>query len=212
MLSHEPPVNKSVQYIKMISVRSTYKDYTDEKLMECLARKDEEAFDELYDRYSGNLLRYFYRMLYQDEEKAQDFLQDLFVKLVEKPHLFDSRRKFSSWIYSIAANMCKNEYRKQEVRKVLSNVEDTSLLSGSEISSEDRLDRDMFADCLTTEVDKLSESHREVFILRYQEELSIKEISKIMNCSEGTIKSRIFMHCENYPAICKLLIRKSAKS
>ena len=172
--------------------RSTYTQSSDEKLMHLISRQDEQAFDELYNRYSYKMLRYFHRMLGQDEEKAQDFLQDLFVKIVEKPHLFDSKRKFSTWLYSIAGNMCKNEYRSREVRKIMTQPGDLSHLSVFAADTEDGMDRNLFADCLAAEVDKLSDNHREVFVLRYQEEHSIKEISTIMNCSEGTIKSRIF--------------------
>ena len=71
--------------------------------MEYIQRRDISAFDELYRRYSHRLLRYFYRELGGDEGKAQDFLQEIFLKIVEKPELFDTERRFSSWIFRLGS-------------------------------------------------------------------------------------------------------------
>jgi RNA polymerase sigma factor (sigma-70 family) len=51
------------------------------------------------------------------QRKARDFTQDLFSKLIQKPDSFDENRSFKTWLYSIAHNMCKNEYAKMEVRR-----------------------------------------------------------------------------------------------
>ena len=169
-----------------------YEQCTDEELMKLIAEHDERAFDELYRRYSDRMLRYFWRMLNQDEEKSQDFLQDLMMKVVEKAHLFNADRRFSTWIYSVASNMCKNEYRSREVRKVMTRVDDFSQINYSELPDEGQIDRQNFEQQLETELEGLSDNHREVFVLRYQEDLSIREISEVMTCSEGTVKSRIF--------------------
>ncbi|MEM7368005.1 MAG: RNA polymerase sigma factor [Bacteroidota bacterium] len=170
----------------------SYTSRSDEELMRCVAQGEEEAFEVLYQRYSGKMLSYFYRLLNQDEEKAQDMLQDLFMKLVEKPYLFDPSKRFSTWIYAIASNMVKNEYRSREVRKIMTRPDDWSKLSLAGIDSEPNLDFRAFEHGLEDALKHLSAAHREVFVLRYQEELSIKEISEVMCCSEGTVKSRIF--------------------
>ena len=73
-------------------------DYSDEYLMRLLQDGNAKALDELYRRYSHRMLAYFYRMLGQQEEIAQDYLQDLFVKLIDKAHLFQADKKFSSWL------------------------------------------------------------------------------------------------------------------
>src|SRR6478752_1050031 len=94
----------------------SYNGRSDEELMRLLQRGEEQALVHLYDRYGRKLLRYFHRMLWRDETRAQDFLQDLFMKVMEHPNHFNSDRKFSTWLYSVAHNMCKNEYRKQKLR------------------------------------------------------------------------------------------------
>jgi len=162
--------------------------------MELIQQGDSIAFDEIYHRYSQRLLYYFYRMFGGDEEKAQDFLQDLFLKIIEKPEQFISRHKFISWIFTVAHNMCKNEYRRLDVRK---NHEDK--LESAEVAFdfsytqiEKNIDQNIFENHLLKELIKMNPDYQTTFLLRFQENLTIKEICEIMECSEGTIKSRLF--------------------
>ncbi|MBL4706022.1 MAG: sigma-70 family RNA polymerase sigma factor [Flavobacteriales bacterium] len=173
--------------------REDYTELTDELLMVKVADGESTAFSELYDRYATPLINYFYRMLWRDRAKAEDFMQELFTKLIHKPHLYNPERKFKTWLYSIANNMCKNEYRRMEVRKNTSNgLDERSDVKDNNVLSDKLLDRTIFNDKLNEELLELSENHRSVFELRYREDLSIKEIAEIMECSEGTIKSRLF--------------------
>lgn len=84
---------------------------TDQDLMLYLKQGEALAFDELYLRYSKRLLGYFIRMLNFDKEKAQDSLHDVFLKVIEKPELFDRTKSFKTWVYTIAYNTCKNHYK-----------------------------------------------------------------------------------------------------
>ena len=164
---------------------------SDEQLMDGIKRGDGVAFDELYSRYSTRLLHYFYRMLGGQEEKAQDFLQDLFVKLVEKPGLFSGPR-FSTWIFTVAHNMCKNEYRRMNIRNAATPDVLMTLKTDMDDHVERHLDHQAFARALCNALNALKEEQRQVFLLRHQENFSIKEISEIVGCSEGTVKSRLF--------------------
>jgi RNA polymerase sigma factor (sigma-70 family) len=170
-----------------------YKDSPDEELMRMALRGDRMAFSEVYDRYSDRLLHYFYRMLWQDRELAEDMVQDLFVKIVRKPELYDPSRPFRVWVYSVAANMCKNQYRKAEVRRDAA-TEITALQSTTTPADTVTNEMEMagFHAALDREVEGLEPHHRETFILRYRNDLPLKEIAEVMNCSEGTVKSRLF--------------------
>lgn len=170
--------------------KKKYNQSSDEALMQWMCKGDSKAFDELYGRYYEKMYYYFFRMLYQDGNKAQDFTQDLFIKLIEKPHLFDSDRKFSTWFYTIASNMCKNEYRKQQIP--FFNIDDyQDSLPNEDIPITLELDQKLFQKHLKESIEKLKPAHKNSFILRYQEYLSIKEISEIEGVPEGTIKSRL---------------------
>jgi RNA polymerase sigma factor (sigma-70 family) len=170
-----------------------YKAFTDEELMQMIAKGDSMAFEELYDRYSKPMVNYFCRMLWKDREKAQDFMQDLFTKIVNRPDQYDSSRNFKTWLYSIANNMCKNEYRKQEVRKNTVKMTHENIKVYDESQEKSRLmDAEVFNEMLDKELEELEEVQRSTFLMRFKMDLSIKEIAEIHQCSEGTVKSRIF--------------------
>ncbi len=172
---------------------SYYQDLADNELMKLVAKQDERAFSILYDRYNVLLINYFYKMLWQDREKAQDFMQDFFAKLIEKPKLYDPSRNFKTWMYSVANNMCKNEYRKQANRSNTSyGLNEQTQVADKQFDMEKKTDEQVFKEKLNEELDKLDEKQKSTFVLRYFEELSVKEIAKTLNCSEGTVKSRIF--------------------
>lgn len=166
-----------------------YKKHTDEKLVLAIQNGDTSAFNELYSRYHERLLYYFYRMLGSNKEQAQDFLQELFYKVIDKSHLFDTKRKFSTWIFSIAHNMCKNEYRSREVRSVIEYVENTDSFNVDDPENQPRSYsvEDIF-NCLG----QFDENQQTAFLLKYREGLSIEEISTILKIPKGTIKSRLF--------------------
>ena len=164
---------------------------SDERLMELVVAGDERAFGTLYDRWTPKLLSYFHRMLWHDRERAQDFLQDLFMKIARRPKSYDPARPFSTWLYSVANNMCKNEYRREEVRRNARPYLDTGNGVTAAIEG-DGVDRARFRDRLNGELDKLAPDHRSTFVMRYHEDMAIKEIASVFGISEGTVKSRLF--------------------
>ncbi|MDC0015256.1 RNA polymerase sigma factor [Flavobacteriales bacterium] len=170
-----------------------YTSYSDNELMQLVVDKDSRAFSELYDRYSQMLANYFFKMLWQDEEKAQDFMQDLFTKIIEKPHLFDLKRNFKTWMFSVANNMCKNEYRKQSIRKNTSyDMDEGYQMKDNQASALDSLQDSLFSEKLTQELELLDEKQKSTFVMRYFQDMSIKEIAQALDLSEGTVKSRLF--------------------
>jgi RNA polymerase sigma-70 factor (ECF subfamily) len=181
-----------------------YKKLADEKLLRAIVNGDTKAFNELYKRYKQRMLYYFYRMLGNDRELAEDFLQDLFYKIIDKPHLFDSNRKFSTWIFSIAYNQCKNEYRSRNVRSVVQKTDNPDNFAQPEPDADEmpyNLE-DVF-DCLG----QFDESHRTAFLLKYREGLSIDEISTILDLPKGTVKSRLFYTRKKIQEIVKVIER-----
>jgi RNA polymerase sigma-70 factor (ECF subfamily) len=165
-------------------------EWSDERLMSAVINGDAIAFSELYERYNRRLFYFFYRMLGEDYEQANDFLQDLFLKIINKPELYDNSRRFSGWIFSIAHNMCKNEYRKREVRKTnLPDCEPDELFI--EPFHNEALEKEELIAEMYNELELLDENQRSILILKYRENFSLKEISEILGLPVGTIKSRL---------------------
>jgi RNA polymerase sigma-70 factor (ECF subfamily) len=163
---------------------------TDEALMRSVRHGDERAMTELYHRYSKNLLRYFHRMLWKEEAIAQDFLQDLFMKILENADKYQEDKKFSTWLYSIAHNMCKNEYRKRAFREALSN---TNFAEGppEDITHRQLVEKE-FLRALDDALEKLDPEEKNLFLLRHEMEMPLEEIAQILDCPTGTVKSRLF--------------------
>ena len=149
-----------------------------------IGKRNETAFAVLYDRYSPRMYRFFLRMLDGDTALAEDFTQDIFLKIIEKPQSFDTNRHFRTWLYKVAYNLCKNEYRR--AARTLPPQEKW------EERLPEELDRPQFEQCLKNAIAALEAAHRQCFVLRYQETLSVAEIAQILECPEGTVKSRIF--------------------
>lgn len=177
--------------IPLFRISRPYNNNTDETLIPLIADGDESAFAEIYDRYSERLLHFFYRMLHGDEQRAQDFLQDIAIKLIEKAHTFRGESRFSTWIFTVASNMCRNEFRKTN-RSTTTAHDQLDRRIHPDPGVEDRMVDGAFATLLAEALKILEPEKREVFVLRFQEELSVREISDIVGCPEGTVKSRLF--------------------
>ncbi|WMX13333.1 MULTISPECIES: RNA polymerase sigma factor [unclassified Aureispira] len=163
------------------------KNKSDEDLMRHVQEGAEWAFNELYQRYSQRILYFMYKMLRQDEAKAQDLLQDVFLKIVETPEKFDVTRNFKTWIFTVAANSCKNYFRAQKGGFL--ELEKAPKLTTTQASVE--LNTGIFQAQLNVALDELAYVYKEAFVLKYREGLSLQEIALVMNCPLGTVKSRL---------------------
>ena len=158
--------------------------------MTLIVSGDQAAFGELYARYKGRMYYYFYRMLGNSEEQANDFLQELFLKLIEKPESYNPAYNFSTWLYSVANNMCKNEYRRREVRQEYHSVE--AMEPKHDFQNDSSIEPELAIEKIFQTLDLLGDEHRSAFLLRYREGFSIKEVAEILGLPEGTVKSRLF--------------------
>jgi RNA polymerase sigma-70 factor (ECF subfamily) len=162
----------------------------DEDLIVRLQSGEGRALEELYRRYSPLLLRYFYRMLWQDKARAQDALHDVFMKIIEKPERVDARRRFSTWVYSVSHNLCKNEYRRESFKNAsLNGYRMPHAIQATEGAA---IDGQSFRDALDLILGDEGEDARTMLVLRYELEMSFAEIGAVLDAPEGTVKSRLF--------------------
>lgn len=167
-----------------------HKNQTDEELMVLIQdHHSHSAIVELHKRYSGRLLGYFIKMLNRDVDLAQDFVQELFLKILEKNHQFDTSKKFYTWVFTIASNMCKTAYRKTGVSVSFENDKHEHIQAHY---GENRAEKELFKKALELSVSQLEEHHKQAFVLRYLEQFSLNEIAEIAETSIGTVKSRLF--------------------
>lgn len=164
--------------------------YSDSELMLRIVSGDQAAFSQLYNRYKDRMYYYFYRMLGNSREHANDFVQELFMKLIEKPEKYNPDFSFTTWIYSVANNMCKNEYRRRGIRQEYIELEDKE--EKIEFLNDASIEPEQVIEKIFETLNLLGEEHRSAFLLRYREGFSIREVAEILDLPEGTVKSRLF--------------------
>ena len=167
--------------------KSSIRKKSDDELMHMISEGNAQAVTEIYQRYSNRLVRYFFRMLWRDEVKAQDFVHDLFLKIISNPRHYSSRERFSTWLFSVAHNMCKNEYRREAFRKTVHS--DDIRLSIVDDGPYQELE---WKEAIEKALAMIDEDERHLFVLRYEVELPLEEIAEMLGCPVGTVKSRVF--------------------
>lgn len=181
----------------MADVRS---EASDEMLMVRYQRGDREAFAELVRRYSGPVYNFSVRHL-RLAPVAEDVTQEVFLRLVQKAAEFKHEARFSTWLYTIARNLCIDHLRKLKHRRHASL--DTSVAPDDAPLGERLAARGINADtersvlsievlhAIEGAVDSLPDEQREVFLLREIANLPFKEIAVATGVGENTVKSRM---------------------
>ena len=160
---------------------------------------DGRAFQELVGRYRGRLLNFVNRMI-GDRERAEDLVQEAFIRVYRHLHRFDTTKKFSTWVYTIASNLAKNELRNRSRSPLVlyQSLRPRGEEDQRPLQFEDARSRpdDMFAgrhlrELVDAAVATLAAHHREVFVMRELEGRSYEEIAQLTRCNLGTVKSRL---------------------
>ena len=182
-----------------LSVREQLRAADDSAVVTAFLNGEERAFGELVERYQTRLLNFIYRTI-GDRDRAEDLVQEVFIRVYRHLHRFDRSKKFSTWVYTIASNLAKNELRNRSRNPLV--LFQTMQGSGDDedrpLEFEDATSRpdDMYRkrhlrELVEDTVAKLPEHHRQVFVLRELEGKSYEEIAEITDCNLGTVKSRL---------------------
>jgi RNA polymerase sigma-70 factor (ECF subfamily) len=158
--------------------------------MQLVASGNQSAFSELYNRYKDRLYYYFYRMLGNSSDQANDFLQEIFMKIIEKPEYYNPDYSFQTWLFSMANNLCKNEYRHRGVR--MEYQESRACEMKLDYIPESTIEPELVVEKIFLILNQLGQEHRSAFLLRYREGFSIREVAETLELPEGTVKSRLF--------------------
>ena len=169
----------------------------DEDLMEYFQAGTEAAFTILFDRYSERLMHYLYSFL-GDPKRCEDLLQETFMRVHRNRHSYVRIAKFSTWLYTIAGNLARSEYRKRKRRRMYSiqsvnrDNEEYEMAIPDETFSPDKHAESTLQDkYIQDALNQISPSFREVVVLRDVQQLSYEEIATITGLPMGTVKSRI---------------------
>ena len=170
---------------------------TEQELIQLCKNGDREAFNQLIAQYQKQVFNIAYGML-SDYEDALDASQEVFVKVYRSIASFKGQSSFSTWIYRICANVCNDSLRKRQRRGVTVSIEndDDGDNNISEIPSdtptpEENVMMNERQRAVREAINNLSDEYREIIVYSDINQLSYDEISKVLKCPVGTIKSRL---------------------
>ena len=162
---------------------------TDEQLMARAKAGNDAAFEELYHRYARRLKGFFFLQLGGDEELAADATHDVFLRTYEARNRYQEGKSVSTWLFTIAYNICRNHYRSNAYETQLLATLDAEPISDEQIDVQ--LDAAALDDALAQVLSELPPPLHQLFSLHYQEELTIPQVAEIVGIPEGTVKSRL---------------------
>ena len=179
--------------------RPAFHDWDDSRVVAEYLAGSMRAFDELVGRYQKRLLNFIYRTI-GDRERAEDLVQEVFIRVHRHMRRFDQSKKFSTWIYTIASNLAKNELRNrsrsplvlfQTIKKNWDEDHRPLQFEDKHQRPDDLFRKRHLKQLVQRAVKKLPEHHRVVFVLRELEGKTYEEIADITGCNLGTVKSRL---------------------
>lgn len=157
-------------------------------LLKKAAAGDEQSFERLIE--SNKTKAYNLALSYMKNEfDAQDVVQDSYIKVFRNLRNFKGESSFDTWVYRIVVNTCKDYLRKRKDNII--DLEFAQELEDEEPGPEAVLESKLTADLILKAMDFLTLDHREIIILRDIRDLSYEEIAYVLDCSVGTVKSRI---------------------
>ncbi len=164
---------------------------TDEEIAAQVQRGDTEPFRELAERYETKITRYARRFLSHNQD-IEDLVQDVFIKAYENIQSFNTKMKFSPWLYRIAHNEFVNALRKKSRLPLYSFDFDTLLPHPlAKETADDKANEREIKNTLDKWLNKLSPKYREPLVLYYFEELGYQEIAEVLHIPVSTVGVRL---------------------
>lgn len=156
------------------------------------------AFDELMKRYEKRLYLYLYRYT-RHQQDTEDIVQETFLRVYSSRNAYEEIARFSTWLYTIAGNLMRTRFRKQQRKPTISidqSADDPDAIFVVQLPDEARLPDEQTANVLMLRavkeaMAKLPAEYRELLEMREYHQLSYEEIAQAVNLPLGTVKSRL---------------------
>ena len=169
-------------------------------LAQGLKRRDPDLLDQLIEQYQYRLFRYLLHLT-SSRERAEDFFQETWIRVLERGHQYDGKYKFESWLFRIARNLVIDWQRSKKMQSLdalLDPEEGTPVEFAAEnqpsplhqvLTAEEKIG-------VHSSLDRIPAVYREVLVLRFQEELGLEEIAGVLAAPLSTVKSRLYRGLE----------------
>jgi RNA polymerase sigma-70 factor (ECF subfamily) len=175
-------------------------EQADEDLMVLYQKGEVRAFEVLLSRHRKPVYNFVLRFV-GDKETAEDLLQETFMRVIKGAEAYKRQAKFTTWVYTIARNLCVDQSRRRKHRKHASldapmdASEDSGTLldviPGAEMASDRKTVNKQLHATMQKAIAELSEEQREVFLMREFLDMPFKQIADVVGVPENTVKSRM---------------------
>jgi RNA polymerase sigma-70 factor, ECF subfamily len=171
-------------------------ELSDMEIVQKVVGGDTEAFGEIVKRYQDRVFRYVYSRV-DSYDEAYDAAQDVFIQVMESLAGFRGESKFSTWLYSVTANYCKNYRRKRLRAKTVSITMGSGAdeyempIPDTRERTEDKVLLDEMLDAVREEMKNLPEDYSEILHLRDVEGMPYEEIAEVVGITLSNVKVRI---------------------
>jgi len=162
---------------------------TDKELFAKAADDNERAFEVFVNRFKNRLFNFVFRII-SEKEMAEDILQETFLRVYNQRKNYSPDYALSTWVYTIALNLCRSELRKRKLRKFVS-LEFLKEETDVELPDGKNLEPQKLKPILDKAIKNLPPEYRTAFVLCDIDRLPYSEIAEIMRVPVGTVKSRI---------------------
>lgn len=180
---------------------STFMLDDNQTLARALKRRDPDLLDQLIEQYQFRLFRYLLHIT-GSQERAEDFFQETWLRVLERGHQYDGRWKFEAWLFAIARNLVLDWHRRKKPQSLESLAEpetDAPAFDVRDENSESPLEQVLRAETregVQLSLQKVPTIYREVLVLRFQEEMRLEEIATVTGAPISTVKSRLYRGLE----------------
>ena len=171
-------------------------EISDESLVNEVVQGNTEAFAYIVDRYKVQIYNLMYRYS-NTKQDAADMTQEVFCRAFERLNQYQKRKRFFSWLYTLALNHAKDWQTKKNNRRRKLAQFSAETVNNEASSAHSLLEADQEAASLTAALATLPDDRREMVLLRYRHEHSIKEIAEIFDLSESAVKMRLHRALED---------------
>lgn len=192
-LSWAAPQNSGLHFSTLMTDDAT-------SIVRGLRQRDPHFLDRLIEQYQYRLFRYLLSLT-ANRERAEDFFQETWVRVLERGHQYDGKWKFEAWLFAIARNLVLDWHRRKKPQS-LDSLTDPQEGTGFDVKDESSLTplqqvlEGEARGNVQRSLETIPAAYREVLVLRFQEEMQLDEIAAVLTAPISTVKSRLYRGLE----------------
>jgi RNA polymerase sigma-70 factor (ECF subfamily) len=160
-----------------------------------LRRRDPDLLDQLIEQYQHRLLRYLISLT-GNRAAAEDLFQETWIRVLERGYQYDGKHEFSTWLFSVSRHLVIDSLRRKQPASLNSLLDDEEkpmdLPATGQLTALELVAHRELSERIAAGLGHVPAEYREALVLRFQEGLSLEEISKVTGAPLGTVKSRVY--------------------